>query len=976
MTAITDPQAVIPLATYRLQLHGQFGFEAARAILPYLQRLGISHVYCSPIAQARAGSMHGYDVVDHTRINPELGGADGFQRFASEARSLGLGLLLDQVPNHMGVFGTDNPWWMDVLQNGRASEFARYFDIDWDPPNAALRGKLLVPVLGDSYGSVLDSGAIELVLDVSAGALALRYHEHRLPLDPNSYPLVLRAAAQDDTRFDASVQELRGLADVFDAVPARDAPHTQPLARASIAHAAQARLARALTDQPGLRDALERVVARLNSAPARDELDALHEAQAFRLSHWRLAADEINYRRFFDVNELAAVRVEEARVFEAVQGAALDLAATGAVDGLRIDHPDGLLDPAAYFSRLQEGFARRKNATEDPLDSGSDSRESGARKTNPRPLYVVVEKIIAPHEELPTEWAVHGTTGYDFAVLVNGLLLERRNGKRMERTWRSFTGAVDASTDYPEIVYQCKRMIARGALASQLTVLAQAAERIALADRHTRDYGFNSLRDALAEVAAAMPVYRTYVVDAVSAQDRRFLDWAFSHARRRSGSDDAGLFDFLQACLLVRPAAGAPAGMSDAMRDFALRFQQFCAPVAAKGVEDTAFYRYYRLASLNDVGGDPGQFGVAAPSFHKANAARAARWPHTLLATSTHDNKRAEDVRNRINVLSEMPGAWRLAQRRWRISTRRWRAEVEGALAPSAADQSLLHQTLLGTLPAAGLTAEELDRYRERIENYMRKAAREAKLQTSWARPNAAYETALQGFVGGLLARVDNNPVLTDLQARAAEIAWFGALNSLVVTLLKFTCPGVPDVYQGNELPDFSLVDPDNRRPVDYALRERMLGELEHALDAEDRATRLAAWASHPASGHIKLWLVWRLLALRRQEPRLFSHGQYIALKLQGAQRRHAVAYARRLGDKTLLVVAGRRFVGLQSEPGKLPLGTTAWTDTRVLLPDDLSAASAGLDVLAQRPWQANGESILLADVCGTLPFAAILVQT
>ena len=956
-------QAVIPRATYRLQLHRGFDFEAARAVLPYLHRLGISHVYCSPITRARSGSLHGYDVVDHACISPELGGREGFERFAAAAKALGMGLLLDQVPNHMGVFGADNIWWMDVLENGAASEYAAYFDIDWRSPNTALQRKLLVPVLGEAYGHVLDGGDIQLMFDAAVGVLVLQYHEHRFPLDPGTYPGVLRGAALRCGEGAQARRLLEDLADAFAAVPSRDADETQPRTRRAFVRELQARLGQSVAADSAVGDALTAHVAALNDPVARDQLDQLHEAQAYRLSHWRLAADEINYRRFFDVNALAALRVEDGRVFDAVQGMALDLAASGLVDGLRIDHPDGLLDPAAYFTHLQQAYLRRLGgaATTDHSDGPA------------RPLYVLAEKIVALHEDLPRTWALHGTTGYEFAALVNGLLVERRNAKSMERTWRVFTGATDSSSDYGEIVQVCKRLVARGALASQLTVLAHALQRIALADRCTRDYGFNSLRDAIAEVAAAMPVYRTYVVHQASAQDRRFIDWAISQAARRSDASEAGLFDFLRGCLLMQPAATAPAGTREAVRQFALRFQQFSAPVAAKGVEDTAFYRYHRLVSLNDVGGDPGLFGVSVSAFHRANAARAAQWPHTMLATSTHDNKRAEDVRCRIDVLSEMPGIWRLAQRRWKIATRAWRSEVAGAVAPSMADQFLLHQTLLGTLPANGLAPDQLAAYRERIDQYMLKAAREAKHHTSWSQPNPAYEAALQAFVAGLLGRVDGNPVLAELQSRAAVIAWFGALNSLAMTVLKLTCPGVPDLYQGTELMDFSLVDPDNRRPADYALRDRLLAELELLRSSADVAGGVRKIADTPADGRIKLWLISQLLGLRRTQEQLFRFGQYEALKVHGPRRHQVVAYARRSADTALLVVVARKFVALKTRPGELPLGPEIWAGTQVQQPSWMQPPREATDVLTQTRCDLGSAALDLGDLFGTLPFAAIV---
>ncbi|HZE92908.1 MAG TPA: malto-oligosyltrehalose synthase, partial [Rhizobacter sp.] len=705
--------------------------------------------------------------------------------------------------------------------------------------------------------------------------------------------------------------------------------------------------------------AVDAAVASLNAADQRDELHALHEAQAYRLAYWRVAADEINYRRFFDINSLAALRMEEPEVFEATHALALALAAAGKVQGLRIDHPDGLHDPAQYFERLQQGFAQR---------TGIElSRDAKGRLD--RPLYVVAEKIAAPHEDVPDTWAVHGSTGYRFAMVVNGVLVDTSAARRFDRLWQGFSGE---AASFAELCYQGKRAIMRNALASELTVLATVLRRIAHSHWCTRDYTFNSLRSALAEVAACMPVYRTYIVDHASAQDLRFIDWAVAQARRRSSLSDPSIFDFVRQTLLGNQAAGVSAERVEAARQFAMRFQQFCAPVAAKGVEDTAFYRYHRLVSLTEVGGDPSVFGITPRAFHGASADRAARWPHTILATSTHDNKRSEDVRNRLNVLSEAPAAWRLSLRRWSSLARSLHTEVDGLRAPSAADEYLLYQTLLGSLPAGGLSDESLPAYRQRIEAYMLKAAREAKLRTSWARPDAAYEGALQALVHGVLARLQPNPLLTDLQARATEFAWFGALNSLSMALLKFTSPGVPDVYQGNELMDLSLVDPDNRRPVDFELRARCLDELSSLAERPARVDAVQALASAPHDGRAKLWLTWRLLALRRELPELFRDGGYQALALRGDRRENGLAFARRCGGRTLVVVAGRLFAQLLKVPDILPLGSGVWGDTAVIT-TGLADGSLLHNVLTGEPVQVERGSIAMARAFAHFPAAAFI---
>jgi (1->4)-alpha-D-glucan 1-alpha-D-glucosylmutase len=926
-TAPPRRAAIIPRATYRLQLHHAFDFDAARAQLPYLRALGISHVYCSPISAARAGSLHGYDVVDPARINPELGGEAGFERFAAAARDEGLGLLIDLVPNHMGVFGRDNPWWLDVLENGPSSEYARYFDIAWrghDSPNPALRGKLLVPLLGDPVGAVLERGELRVEFEPDSARLVLRYHEHLCPLDPSTYPLVLRCAPGGV--FD-------GLADAFGTLPSRDT--TEPALldlRRTGTRALQRQLGELVAADAAKRAALDSAMGTLNDAPDRDGLDALHAAQAYRLAYWRLASGEINYRRFFDINDLAALRVEDERVFEATQGPALDLAARGLVDGLRIDHPDGLHDPAEYFERLQRGVERR-------LGAGSDGAAAHER-AGPLPLYVVAEKIAAGYEDVPTRWALHGTTGYRFAMLLNGLFVERRSAAAMQRLWRD----VDPSAlDVEAMRFACKRAIAIGALRSELNVLGAALQRIAWADRSTRDYGLADLTDAVADVAASMPVYRTYVSErGVSAQDRRFIEWATGQARRRSELDDPSIYDFVQRCLL----GGEP---DSAMRAFAMRFQQFCAPVAAKGVEDTLFYRYFPLVSLNEVGADPAVFGVSVRAFHAANADRARRWPHTMLASSTHDSKRAEDVRYRIDVLSERPAVWRLEWRRWKrlarpLLTRPVRPDGEAM--PSPADQFLLLQTLLGTLPLAD--ASDWAMYETRIQAYMQKAVREAKRYTSWKRPDPDYEAALRSLVHGVIGD-GRGAALAYLRPHAQWLAWYGALNSLSATVLKLTVPGVPDIYQGTELLDFSLVDPDNRRPVDYAARAALLTEFD-ALEAADAETRRSALAAMLQSlrggdpGRLKLWLMRRLLACRRDDPALFAEGQYVALRVSGPRRAHAVVYARRNGPRTLVVIAARKFATVLAPDA--PWAADAWTGTTSAWPAWLDSSARAHDVL------------------------------
>ncbi|HEY3634957.1 MAG TPA: malto-oligosyltrehalose synthase [Caldimonas sp.] len=940
--------ARIPRATYRLQLHHDFTFADATRALPYLARLGVSHVYCSPITRARAGSLHGYDVVAHDEISEELGGPAGFARFVEALRANRLGLLLDLVPNHMGVAGADNAWWADVLEEGEASLYARHFDIDWHPLDSALDGKVLLPVLGAPYGDVLEGGELRLSFEPGPGSIAVRYHEHCFPVALATYAALLDRMAVGDPERRHALDDIAGEFRRLAATATLD--YDDGAGRVAAKAAAKARLAALVVDDSGARAALDEVLERASEPEA---LHELLEAQAWRLANWRVASDEINYRRFFDINSLAALRMESRAVFEATQGLALELAAAGDADGLRIDHPDGLRDPAQYFLRLQQGYARRIGLT---LPEAPGERPA-------RPLYLVAEKIVASHEDVPETWSVHGTTGYRFASLANGLFVDPAAEARFDRVWRSF--AADGR-GFDEHAYEGKRAVMRNALASELTVLASELLRIARADRRTRDLTFNSLRDALAEVTACLPVYRTYIIAAPSAQDRRYIEWAVAQARRRSRAADVSVFDFVRRAMLGEVGADAPEALGRRALDWAARFQQYSAPVAAKGVEDTAFYRYVRLGSLNEVGGDPARFGISVRAFHGASADRAARWPHTLIATSTHDHKRSADVRCRIDALSEMAAAWRLLLRRWSRMNRGHRRQEAGTTAPSRADEYLLYQTLLGTLPVGGLDATTLAPYRERIAAYMLKAVREAKLRTSWIAPDAEYEAALRGFVEGLLGRLVPNLFLDDLVVQANALAWFGAFSSLGTALVQFTSPGVPDIYQGHEVVKLTLVDPDNRQSVDYAALSRSLAELE-ALDPR----RAGELVQTPHDGRAKLWIGWRLLALRSANAALFREGDYRALGAGGERAAHVVAFARRGGGSALVVVVARLLGRLLGQPGRLPCGDAVWGDTHVSV--DLADGTRLRNVLDDGIVVVEGGRIALATAFACFPGAALV---
>jgi (1->4)-alpha-D-glucan 1-alpha-D-glucosylmutase len=963
-------QAVIPRATYRMQLHRDFTFADAAAQVPYLARLGISHLYCSPFLRARAGSRHGYDIVDHNALNPEIGNRDDLEHLVATLRSHGMGLLIDVVPNHMGVLGGDNGWWLDVLENGAASMFAEFFDIDWTSSDPALTGKVLLPILGDQYGVILERGELKLGFEPETGSFVLRYFEHRLPIDPVTYPSLLASAqrlATPNLLPSVAVDALASLGSALGHLPVRDAGDGAARTerhRDKEVHKAQ--LARLTREYPPLLEGIERAVTAINgSADDRASfaaLDELIELQAYRLAYWRVAADEINYRRFFDINELAALRMERVEVFDATHRLVLDLAASGKVDGLRIDHPDGLLDPAGYFRRLQERYAQ--------LVGYPGAVSAGEEGAPAWPLYVVAEKIIAPHEQLPADWALHGTTGYRFANVVNGLFIDPAAKPRLDRAWRAFVR--DEADDFEELAYRCRRIVMATSLSGELTVLANALLRLARADRRTRDFTLNSLRLALAEVVASFPVYRTYVIEKPSAQDRRFIDWAIGRARRRGRAADPSVLDFIRSVLLGDLPPGAPESLLDGYRAFTQRLQQYTSPVTAKGIEDTAFYRHQRLIALNEVGGEPDVFGMTVNAFHGASRDRAQRWPHTMLASSTHDTKRSEDVRARLDVISELPAMWRLAVRRWSRINRSKRRIVEGASAPSRNDEYLLYQILIGSFPVGEIGERELATYRARVVEYMLKATREAKSHTSWINPNEAYEQALAEFIVALLARIDGNLFIDDLRAALPPFARWGAYNALSMALLKMASPGVPDIYQGEELLELALVDPDNRRPVDYDRRRSLLDQMSPIAAGADE-TAISALRERPEDGRAKLWGIWRALQLRREKAELFARGSYQPLAAQGERARHVVAFAREHQGAAVVVVAARLYASLQIDPAAPPTGEI-WSQTSVELPE-LPAADGWHDVLSGRRFLAGSRTLALAQLFATLPVALLVSE-
>ncbi len=918
--------AVIPRATYRIQFNRDFTFAQATELVPYLAELGISHCYASPYLRARPGSTHGYDIVDHSVLNPEIGTTQSYEEFVAALKERGMGQILDVVPNHMGVMGADNAWWLDVLENGPSSAWSTFFDIDWEPLNPELSGKVLLPLLGDHYGTALEAGELHLDFDLSCGEFSLYYHQHRLPVDPASYPRIIgrRNEQLASTLGNAPhYVELQSLLTAFSRLPARtDTTPSSTAERQRDKEVHKRHLATLCEICPDIARYITDVLVEFNGIPGNSSsFDPLHEliqSQGYRLAYWRVASDEINYRRFFDINDLAALRTEEPSVFAATHRFVLDLLAQNKLDGLRIDHPDGLYDPGQYFIRLQQTVAGRELIAGETL-----------------PTYLVIEKILADHEHLPDDWPIHGATGYQFSNQTNALFVDGAAERQMTRIYQGFTGE---DSNFELLAYEAKKLITRTALAGELNVLATRLARIAAASRDTCDFTLNGLRDALIEVVACFPVYRSYVASGhLSVDDRRHIAWAQAVAKKHSPTSDTGIYDFVQSVLTTDIASGRSDSYRLMVESFAMKFQQFSSPVMAKGVEDTAFYRYHRLTSLNDVGGDPRRFGVSVAAYHAATRARAARWPNNMLASSTHDSKRSEDVRARLNVLSETPAAWKLMLKRWSRLNRGRKLVVDGVDAPSRNDKYLLYQTLIGAWPLALPDAAGMANFCARLEAYMIKALREAKEYSSWANVNSAYESAMSGFIQSLLTPGEKNLFLADFVPMVQPIAYLGLLNSLAQTLIKMTAPGVPDIYQGCELWQFNLVDPDNRRPVDFTQRSRLLAEVKALVDAPTAQWRqnLKPLLDDMADGRIKMYLLWQSLALRQRWPEVFRDGEYLPLNVLGKQATHVFAFARRTGMRTVIAVVPRLPARLLGNAPHLPVGFEVWGDTSLELPPE-----------------------------------------
>lgn len=891
------PLSSTPRATMRLQLNRSYTFDDALATLPYIQALGISHVFLSPILTARAGSMHGYDVVDHGSINPELGGEEGLLRLVAGLRERGMGLIVDIVPNHMAVGGHDNARWLDVLEWGRDSHNAGFFDIDWDLPDPQLRNRILAPFLGESYGDELARGSLSLQFDI--GGFYVAYHEHRFPIAPKCYPGLLAGLDLADLR-DRFAQALR--------VRGRDARRIAfETAVDDLAQAART---------PSTLAAMTAVLSRHDPGDpqGRDNLHHLLEQQHYRLAWWRTAADEINWRRFFDITGLAALRIQDRDVFEVVHAMTFRLYAAGLIDGVRVDHVDGLADPREYCrrlrSRLHELAARR------PADAPVDE------------AYLVIEKILAPGERLAQDWQTDGTSGYSFMNDVSALLHDERGESALSWIWAKCQGH-----DFAEEQHRARHEVTRSLFAADFNACAHALHILARSEVETRDWTLAAMQRVLAELLAHFPVYRTYVdARGRSNADAAIMRQAIDAAAQTCRPSERPLLDHIDRWLGAEPIRAAPRSSTRRAKMRALaRFQQLTSPLAAKAVEDTAFYRHGRLISRNEVGADPVQFSLPASAFHASCVDRQRRYPRALLATATHDHKRGEDVRMRLAVLSEAPQRWEQAVTDWSALNAPRRRVADG-FAPDDTDEYILYQMLVGLWPPlldVG-DVEGLTTLCQRLCDWQRKAVREAKRHSDWIEPNAAYEQACIAFIRDLLNPEISAEFLASAQRFVASIAPAGALKSMSQTLLRLTTPGVPDLYQGTEFWDFSTVDPDNRRPVDYRLRRE-------ALSADlDTAQLLARWRD----GAIKQRLIARTLAVRREMSAVFARGSYRPLKVTGARHDRVIAFARMHGDDAVVVIAPLHAHDLLDEPSLPLVPASHWQDTRVTLPPSLRTFS------------------------------------
>ena len=908
-----------PLSVYRFQFNKDFTFKDAQAVVPYLKELGISHCYASPLLRARQGSMHGYDIINHSELNPEIGTLNEFYEFVDTLHHHDMGLILDIVPNHMGV-GKENFWWIDVLENGQASVYASFFDINWEPIKKELQGKVLVPVLGDHYGNILESGQFKFHFDKETGKLRLNYWDHEFPINPSSYPSFMEHRIEVlESRLGGNspeFHEYQSIITVLKKIPGINETSAEKIAERNrekdIAHR---RLAVLCIKSPAIEGFINENIIDFQGTPndpiSCNRLHSLLEQQAYRLSYWRVSIDVINYRRFFDVNDLIGIRTENPLVFSSTHSLILDLIEQEKIDGLRIDHPDGLSNPCEYFKDLQIATGKR-------LGINFDSSEEKLLGSDQLPIFVVIEKILAPFEKIPKNWAVSGTVGYEFLNEVCNLFVDSKNDKKFTRIYQRFIGKAQ---DFNELVIECKKLIMKTSLTGELTTLSTLLNRISEKYYSTRDYTLNSFRDALSEVIACFPVYRTYISeDHKGDKAIDYIKWAIGMAKKRAMYTDPSIFDFMEKVLLAEWEEDKDSAEYAEILNFAKKFQQYTAPLMAKGMEDTSFYRYNKLISLNEVGGEPSKFGVSTQEFHNDNIARLERMPQSFLTTSTHDTKRSEDVRARICVLSEIPEKWQEKLNKFSRLNKSRKSNIDNVLSPDRNDEYLFYQTLIG------IWDEHIDREEliQRLEEYMIKALRESKSHTSWVNINDQYEAAMCEFIRKIISSPDNHPFWKEFIPFQKSIASAGYLNALSQCALKLTCPGIPDIYQGSELFKFTLVDPDNRKPVNYDALRQKLEEVKYSNPEE-----LLPFES----GKMKLFLTSKLLNFRQKHENIFRKGGYTPLEVEGMKKLNLVAFARSFDDEAIIIIVPKLVYDMVLDENPLPVGEKDWEDTSIELP-------------------------------------------
>lgn len=985
-------QPRIPLATYRLQFNAHFRFCDARAIVSYLRTLGISDLYASPYFKASPGSLHGYDILDQNSLNPEIGSEDEYNALIDELQRCDMGQILDIVPNHMCIEGQGNALWMDVLENGPGSRYASFFDINWHPVKKELENRILMPILGDQYGTVLENGELRLSFD--EGSFFISYGDHKLPIILHSYNNILtRGIDELERAISTAAPHFQDLMSIVTAL--RHLPPTTEQDPVLIAEryreqeVVKRRLLDLCQNSGAIRAFIDANVAAHNGTKgvprSFDLLDTLLGEQVYRISHWRVATEEINYRRFFDINSLGAIRVEDPAVFELTHRLLFALVASRKVSGLRIDHADGLHDPEEYFKRLQSAcfiqMVGDSRAARQLAGTGEDDRHVVRERyermiaADPtcKPFYIIGEKILLKAEKLPESWPVFGTTGYNFANQVNGLFVETSNAKAFDALYERF---IQHRIDFQEVACEKKKLVMQLSMSSEINTLGHYLNRISEQNRHTRDFTLNSLIRSLVEVIAYFPVYRTYINSfEVTERDYQYIEATISRAKRHNPAISASIFDFIRDVLLLRFPDNIAGENKAAWLDFVQRFQQITGPVMAKGVEDTAFYAYSRLASLNEVGGSPERFGMTMEAFHGQNFERCKSWPLAMLTTSTHDSKRGEDVRARINVLSEIPKQWRQKLFRWNRQNQKHKVMIDGKLAPNRNEEYLLYQTLVGVWAFGNPDAHAFTVFRSRIREYMLKAIREAKVHTSWLSPNSAYEDAVLNFIDSILKDGRNNNFLADFASFQELTAACGIFNSLSQTLLKIASPGIPDFYQGTELWDFSLVDPDNRRPVDYRKRINVLAEIMQKEATEGPLETARALVATRDDGRIKLHLTWKALNFRRQNRELFESGSYQQLTAEGACHEHVCAFERSIRHSSVMVVVPRFCSRLIRDMSGLPLGPEVWLDTRIPKSSESAAASyrnVFTGEILRPDQQTAGSGLALQEILSVYPVALL----